>query len=173
MLVALHHIFIYKLPGHTCKTEGLQNKQYNLPLFRNHPTATANIVKSQGFDLFSFVCSPLVNASQRAWAAYLTRSVGLQVPALLITSYYTVCEVAVSSYRVPSPCFESQSLRILWKSQEGDPDLFLTPLSFPQIVWRDLSPLISDPQFTLIGHCWGKIAVSACIWWAYLPLLLE
>ena len=81
------------------------------PTLKNHPTA--NIVKFHGFHLFSFASFPAVSVSQQAWDAYLTCSVGVQVPVLLITSHHTVCEVAVSSDRVSPASFGSQHLRIL------------------------------------------------------------
>lgn len=73
----------------------------------NRPTD--NIVKFRGFHLFSFASFPAESGSQQARAAYLTCSMGVQVP-VLITSHRTVCEVAVSP-----ASFGSQHLRRPWE----------------------------------------------------------
>ena len=82
------------------------------PTLENRPTD--NIVKFRGFHLFSFASFPAMSGSQQARAAYLTCSVGVQVPVLLITSHHTVHEVAVSSGRVSPASFGSQHLRRPW-----------------------------------------------------------
>ena len=104
-----------------------------------------------------------MSVSQQAWAAYLTCSVGS-------------CSYHITPHGVWGGCVIRQSVTtLLWKSASeetiGKSQGWRRPLpnpaillNFPQIVWCDLSPLISATLSSLSLHSdkKSKVAVSTC-----------